>query len=448
VSRRTRNPGGVICSSYDEDKKHKYRQQIIKERTTKFLVGVLALIIIAVVMSQSSMSNVASLRSGTQQNEVSPPAMDSLAKVNPVSSSRIDPNGSEKITIEKGPDNFICGRKLPFNLSVRKKWPTPFMPSLRSNALPAAGNNEVVLLKKDAPFGSLGSQLNSFFHAYDYAYDTKRSLWVTQDSWVLDTLFPLFFGPSSAVEKNNELWAAIQETLGVKIVENADALNSMGMKDVKYPSPSTLFDYVSENLESKKVRNHRGTILRKLFKYPSHYGTENVCSAIASILGAEKEKIYTVVHIVEPNQKNHLPKLDQNNKTKRDYTAAIEMSPEYVKSILKPLGMLQHDIYLIDSSDTIDNEAHEQLAKDPDLTLKKLAAEYGSKIYLAVLADVYLGNPVDQICLWIARMRFALGMKNTYIFTEKQGDQWVSYLNDDSYLDLYDSEKLGIPWMG
>ena len=106
MSSKTRNPGGVICSSYDEDKKHKYRQQIIKERTKKFLTGVLALIIIAVVMPQSSPSNETSLRSGTQQNEmstnnssgakVSPPAMDSLAKVNPVNSSEIDPNGSEK----------------------------------------------------------------------------------------------------------------------------------------------------------------------------------------------------------------------------------------------------------------------------------------------------------------------------------------------------------------
>ena len=68
-------------------------------------------------------------------------------------------------------------------------------------------------------------------------------------------------------------------------------------------------------------------------------------------------------------------------------------------------------------------------------------------VYLAVLADVYIGNPVDQLSLWIARMRYALGIKNTFVLTEKQGDNWVSYVNDDTYLELYDANRLGTPWI-
>ena len=115
--------------------------------------------------------------------------------------------------------------------------------------------------------------------------------------------------------------------------------------------------------------------------------------------------------------------------------------------------MLGHDIYPINAGSSIDNEVHAQLAKDSDLVshLKCVGDEQynhlGGNIYLSALVDVYIGNPIDQMSLWVARMRYALGMNNTYIFMEEQSmDHWVSYMNDDSYLDLYDAQ-LG-PWMG
>jgi len=127
--------------------------------------------------------------------------------------------------------------------------------------------------------------------------------------------------------------------------------------------------------------------------------------------------------------------------------------------------MLDKPILPIDTdSANADQEAHKQIGEDPDLA-KWIRYEKGhlnyinktpgstwnrsvaSYIYLAVLADVYIGNPVDQLSLWIARMRYSLGIKNSYVLTEKKGDNWVSFIDDETYLVLYDSSKLATPWM-
>lgn len=169
--------------------------------------------------------------------------------------------------------------------------------------------------------------------------------------------------------------------------------------------------------------------------------------------GKEKDKKYTVIHISSADIKGWTKRF--NDHYGKDNTAAVEMRPEYVKNILKQYGddmLNNHDIYLIDSSTEPDREAHDRLANDPDLKdrITVINCDLGGRMYLAILADVYLGNPVGQLGLWIARMRLALGFgaKDTYVLTEKQGDKWASLLHDNNYLDLYDAKKLGTPWMG
>ena len=122
--------------------------------------------------------------------------------------------------------------------------------------------------------------------------------------------------------------------------------------------------------------------------------------------------------------------------------------------------MMKHDVYPIHIDPTdLDKEIHSFLTEDKELKghLKdveyKLSGCLGGNMYLAVLADVYLGNPVDQLSLWVARMRFALGIDNTFIFTQDiatgtRDFHWVSYMSMNNYTALYDKERLGPPWMG
>lgn len=158
-----------------------------------------------------------------------------------------------------------------------------------------------------------------------------------------------------------------------------------------------------------------------------------------------------------------------------------------MKSFLSPLKMLKSDIYPIatgeyDTMDTSVSQRVQALINDYVLgdliKLPKQNRHLGSVLYFAVMAgkclmvhysdilseyldliiscqlfvDVYIGNPVDHNSMWIARMRCALGMASkTFILTKSAlvdyRKQWVSYLNEENYLELYDREKLGL-WSG
>ncbi|KAL7544593.1 hypothetical protein ACHAWF_007976 [Thalassiosira exigua] len=487
----SRNQGSPFVSSYAEDKRLK-RQRQMRDQMKKWLVkgglAFVALVVFSMVRSSSDGEASAGLRSGAAPAPgkkvkgtaavAPPPIVKAPPPIVKLKLSAKAPPPTPKPTAEDfsfvkrpnpecsyagrkwtGPlhpirnthkDHSICRRKVHVKLSDPKTWPTPFTPSLGQML---SGGKEVELLKKDATYGNFGGQLNAFFHAFDVAHDTNRPLYITQDSWAIEVLFTLFFGPYSAVEKNSALWFAVEEALGAKIIENEGVLALAGLKNPEPKPPIALFYYTSTSNDAEAIRNHRDTILRKLFQYVAQHGETNVCSTIGAAIGKDPSKKYTAIHIAEKGAKGYLAKL--NGFFQKDHTAASEMRPEYVKSILKDVEMLQQDIYLVHSQPADpDVETHGRLAKDPDLSKHmkemdyKLSGCIGGNFYLSVLADVYLGNPVDQTSLWVARMRMALGMKNTFIFTEKKGDGWVSYLDEKSYLDLYDRNKLGGPWMG
>ena len=439
ASRRVRNPavntnatgggGGIICgsrndslfiSSYHEDKKAKYRKQM-KERVKKWVVfGALTLFFYAVIrMSRSSEGAPkevpTSLRSGVAQpnNAIAetksvppppkavpkPPPAAPAIKVNQFCSYTGGPGWPappQKFTLEtKGFDDHVCGRKIPVNLGDTTNWPTPETKTL---AEPDSTKKEVVLLKKDSVYGNLGAQLNSLFHAYDVAFDTKRPLFMTKDSWVVETLLTLFFGPSPLIERNEEFWNAFQGALGVFVVENEAAL-PYSVPD--YKNPLSLFYTGVKTFSSKQIRDHRSSVLRTLFRYPAALGTENVCSTVKKVVGDQTDKKYTVIHLADPATKGYMSKLAGN--TGKDHTAAVNMQPDYVKNILKRLDMLNNEMYAVHGSPkSPDSEAYLRLQKDPELTkqFKDVPFEYsgclGGNLYLAVLADVYLGNPVDQ----------------------------------------------------
>ena len=506
ASRRTRNPavnpnvyksgGGGICgsggkgeslfiSSYHEDKRQKYRMQRnaqLKKWITYATLGLVTFVVVSSKRSGSSNDHNKALRSASQlsTSEVNQIVAAGAKKdsalvgkvVQEVAAAAIAAKSNEpKVpyctlvdTADKNPDpsqeekpevnNKICGRKVPINLLEESK---KAIPALDPSKTTPVSKEEALLLSKNtmtASFRTIGDSFVSFFHAYDMAHNTNKPLYMTEDSWPVQILFPLFFSPASK-EEHDTLWSNVADALGIQVVKDKAALTAKGFKQVDEKNELMELFYTHANVDPAKIRNHRSAILRKLFFRPALGGKVTVCDTINGLLGSgtdRETKKYTVIHIADPGQKKYLPKL--NGGTGKDHKAATEMQPEYVKNILKRVDdMMKHDIYTIDSSDKPDDEVHTRLAKDAELKTQlkclrdKRLEGLGGKMYLAVLADVYLGNPTDHTSMWIARMRYALGMKHTYIFTEKRGDNWVSYMNDDEYLDLYNTAKLG-PWMG
>ena len=104
---------------------------------------------------------------------------------------------------------------------------------------------------------------------------------------------------------------------------------------------------------------------------------------------------------------------------------AISMGPAYVKSILKPLGMLEYPIVLI--TDRPQTAAERGLSNDPTIGPKLMVLSDrekldGADVALAVLSDVFIGNPASVTSGFLARARFSLGYSemSTQLFRRKR----------------------------
>lgn len=345
---------------------------------------------------------------------------------------------------EGGSDSMICGRTIGINLSRHKTWHTPYTPSLLSGPTNDKGG---ILLKNGDGFGGGLNHISCFFHAFDLSYDNKAPIYITKDAkWLWQILLPLF--PFSGTTAADEKWAMLEKILGVTILESEHTAKLSGL-EFKTPATNELFYYHSSDLTSSTIRNHRDTILRQLFQQSA-----GVCSGVSAAAKIQQTSVqkakYTVMHLSPRATGGYLGKL--NAATGRDNSAALEMTPNYIISILKPLGLLQNDVFVVGEHQNDELEVT-RLFQDPDLlkVMKKIQVDQNNQVYLALLADAYLGNPADVTSMWIARMRYALGMKNTFILTEPKNMNgegvWVSSVDDKTYLDMYNRDKLGM-WMG
>jgi len=490
ASRTTDTGSGLFVSSHYEDKQQKYRMQMqAKAKTRKLLASAVfgvALIALVGFRSSSSSSVLTTLRKSSSsgggskmkasavsdkqaglnslkakvEHDTAPPEI-KVPKCTPGANFAYpalpDTMETMQLKLKRLSTNEICRRHIGIDVSNVGTWHTPFTPAFVG--IPLGLTKEAVLIKKDSKASlNFGANLNTLFRAYDIAQEMKLPLYITEDSWVFeDFLLPLFFGPSSMMTKDAAFYHTIEEAMGVGIVKDEDALNNMGMTSFHYQSPHDLFLTAPNGLTAVDIRNRRDTILRKMFQYPSIYGKFDACSTIHSFIGEDVNKKYSVIHLADPQQGKYLSQL--NKSTGKNLTAASAMHIPYVKNILASTEMLESDIYIVHANGkSIDQDRLDGLLRDQFLSKnikcvdedvhKKIMAHAAGNVYMAVLANVYIGNPLDQTSLWVARMRFALGMKNTFIFTEMKGDKWVPYFDDEAYEYLYDLEKLGTPWMG
>ena len=103
----------------------------------------------------------------------------------------------------------------------------------------------------------------------------------------------------------------------------------------------------------------------------------------------------------------------------------LTMSPDYITSILLPLGMLDYPIILL--TDGKSSDVERELFNDPMIGPKLIVLSEnvvlnGADVVLAVLSDVYIGNPASVTSGFIARSRMALGYsaESTQLFRRKR----------------------------
>lgn len=325
----------------------------------------------------------------------------------------------------------LCERNIGIDLSDHTKWPTPYTPSYFDKE---PESDDAVLLLGQPTFGN--TLIIGIFHGIDLAYDKKCQVYITKDcNWIWDYVSKWFYGDKA---KDDAFWKSMEDIFGVHVIadSSAESIQQTG-KNVHRVGSEAGYRVRSEKLTAEQMRNRRDTIFRQLFKdLPAQCG--NINAAGVNKVDAK----YTVIDVPVQDAWNDKVK----EYTKHDHTANFEMKPEYVKSILEPLGMADQPIYLQNTvNPSFDPDREEVKRLVDDASLKTQDKDVSNDLYMAVLADCFIGYPASHWSMMVARIRYALGVKNTFVLTEEKDGKWVSYVDEKNYLDLYD---INSPWLG
>jgi len=318
------------------------------------------------------------------------------------------------------------------------------------NTCPGENSKKIMVLRGDLAHGRIGNNLIEFLHALQFARDMDYQLAITSNSWAIEMLRMMWFNPSY-----DDGWAAkFEKEFCVKIIQPDDSLK--GWVVVPYglnPNNSVavtkyLFDYQSE-LPLDKYIASQSRFIQKLFR---HYnlGPESMCSGINAIFGDEKKDVmYSVIHNRHLEGAPGLRLMQRMSRTSRCHpTAALEMYPEYVKSILRPIGMLNHPIVLITDGENPD--VAKRLLEDPEIgpmlrLVPESASWIGGDITLGIMSNVFIGNPASSFSGFIAKARIAFGFGHNHLFRTKVSTgigklEWVTSCGDAC---VFDKNMLG-----
>lgn len=270
----------------------------------------------------------------------------------------------------------------------------------------------------------------------------------------------------SVQDKDNTEWRhQFEEALCVKIfdttselegweIEHWDNLSTLGEgrgtlgMDKDYLTSKKMFVYTSQAPLLEYIA-HQSKILQTLYRnYNTGEGTtsrpwekvRNMCSGIESIFGEDRNnEIYSTIHL-RSLEKAGVRLMERMSSSSGCHpTAALEMEPEYIKSILRPLGMLKFPIVLITDGQNFD--AIRRLVNDPDIgprlkLVTEAASWVGGDITLAVMSNVFIGNPASTFSGIIAKSRLALGFGHSYLFrAQNEEGEWRDTCGDTCVFD-------------
>ena len=339
----------------------------------------------------------------------------------------------------------VCGRPTmvgtPADLALLKNYEES------SSTCPGANSNKLLLLRDQGPrlYGRTGNNIVEFLHSLQLSRDEDVQLGIMSHSWAFEMLSKMW------MSVNNDDWEAqFEQAFCVKIFHTEDEVQGYELlfPDVTdteeftkrlfmYQSPRPFIDYIG----------HQVQYIQTLFRnYNTGEGTtesgepvRDMCSGIKALFGNEKNVIYSVIHqrSLEQAGPTLLGRISKVSGCDRE--AALHMAPDYVKSILKPLGLLKFPIVLI--TDGQDFSVLQRLLNDPDIAPKlRLVPEdatwIGGDVTLAVMANAFIGNPASTFSGFIAKSRLALGFGQSYLYRAKnENGEWEDTCGDTCIFD-------------
>ena len=368
----------------------------------------------------------------------------------PPSSSEATAKASSATTTDKGALTEplqICNRpaKIPLarDLYSHNKY---------SQCPTTTNQDTLLLLEGKKTYGRTGNNLIEFLHALQYAREKEGvTVGIMNDSWAMKLITSMWMATpmNHGIETLSQWKQQVQDALCIKLFETDqeyvtryDNVIAIETRDLfMYKTSDTIKEYVE----------FQSFLIRTLFRSYNHFESDNIsngaietshpgappmsndmCSVMNSILGNEKSTAtYSVIHSRSLEGEPGLRLLGRiSEKSGCDPTAALYMEPDYIKSILRPLGMLDHPIIFI--TDHQNSEILDRLLQDLEIgsnirLVPPEASWIGGDMTIAIMANVFIGNPASTFSGFIAKSRVALGMDENYLFRARSEEtgEWV-----------------------
>lgn len=327
------------------------------------------------------------------------------------------------------PSSYVCNRPVELGTTVQRKCPGSNNPK------------QLLLLDGVETYGRIGNNLMEFLHALHYSRDNNIQLGIKYGSWSLRLLLRMFF---SITGETDQWMEHFERSLCIKIIRKTTELKEydvirLDTKDMLlYKSNESFVEYATFQQQVLRTffQNYNtgeGTTL-------AGFGTESMCKGIYALFGAESASaIYSVIHMRRLEFVGYTILDAVSKHTGCDARAALEMRPEYIRNILKPLHMLDYPIVVISDDQNI--EAVQRLMDDPEIGpqivfVPEEAVWIGGDMALGVMSNVFIGNPASSFSGFIAKSRLALGKGHTYLFRSRDDEgKWQSSCGDSCVFD-------------
>lgn len=318
--------------------------------------------------------------------------------------------------------------------------------AIEHRGLPGGGSQDGI-----RPYGRTGNQIQTFFHAFDMARDNGGALVLRQKGFPIDfVLDEIFLGVNKTV---------LQEKFGITIYES---IAEDSRSNIKTIGTGDLYHFISKDprFSMVDVIEHRHYAIQQLYQitaayiklHPNSDGEKSMCSSLHAFFGEEGEDKSTIL-----NRLAELGMRDITNKytviharTLEGFGPAFmrkahevwgvdpligkEYPPDLVSTILTPLGMHNSSILMI--TDGKNRRVMDILKNDPaigpyfQVVPPKVSTVTGDML-LAIFAEVFIGNPCSTFSQYIAQVRYALGIGNSYIFAKRDGPNWETFCSSD-----------------
>ncbi len=317
---------------------------------------------------------------------------------------------------------------------------------------PGESSKDMLLLKGNGElYGRTGNNLQSFLNALYYARDNNVQLGIMADSWVFDVLQKMWWVSPTADE---DKWKAnFEKAFCVKIFKNSHELEGYNLLLSEFKSDwaftkelffyqqeikTSLYEYMAfESLYLQRLYQNYNTGQGTTFK---GHPVQDMCSGIDAVFGGKRSTaFYSVIHQRSLEDFGAFLLKSVAKQAGCHPSAALHMEPQYVKSILKPLGMLKYPVILI--TDGQDLSVPMRLLQDPEIDLHLVPANsswIGGDITLAMMSSVFIGNPASTFSTFIVKSRLALGLGHSYPFRAMdEYGAWYTVCGDTCVYEIH-----------